>query len=806
MSSSKHKRQLKKIYQQFKKSTSSFIRKPEIVKPTIIIVIFLFIGLIFSLFKDIPSPQKLTKSPAPISTQILDRNGKILYEIYTDQKRTPIDIEILPEYVKQATISIEDQNFYQHHGLDIKGILRALFKTITGQRLEGGSTITQQLVKNALLEDNSRTLSRKIKEAFLAIFTEIIYSKDEILGLYLNHIPYGGTSYGIQSASKTYFDKNAQDLTLSEATLLAGLPQAPTYLSPFGAHPELAKQRQEQVLNRMQQDGYLDTEKIQPTLDEEIIYASPSAGILAPHFSLMIKEIMVERYGEDTVNLGGLRVTTTLDLDTQTYAQEILTEQINDLSYLKVGNGAALVTQPKTGEILAMIGSKDYFDQDSDGQVNITTALRQPGSSIKPINYATGLLNGWTASTMYLDIPTCFSVTGQKEYCPKNYDNNFRGPVLMRDALANSYNIPAVKQLALNGVESMIATASAMGIQGWTDPANYGLSLTLGGGEVTMLEMATAFGTFANSGITVPLTSILKVETYSGEILEEYKPEKIADLVDTSTQDWETFNQTTDRLLNCPQNTDSNQKNDSEEMSSNPYLCTRVSLPQEVAYIISDIISDNQARTPAFGAGSYLVVPNHTVSVKTGTTNDMRDNWTIGYTPDYLVTTWVGNNDNSPMSYVASGITGASPIWNKIMRYVLAGKKNHPLTRPQNIQQYTVCLSTGLIATQENQCASRSELFIKSVLPPAQINTRQQIWVRREDKQPLLPGDTTIDLDLEEHTVISDPFTSNFCLDCAYPVSEEGKISWPTSKVNYDTFQINKPSSQSSFSFPTPNL
>ncbi len=324
MSSSKHKRQLKKIYQQFKKSTSSFIRKPEIVKPTIIIVVFLFIGLIFSLFKDIPSPQKLTKSPAPISTQILDRNGKILYEIYTDQKRTPIDIEILPEYVKQATISIEDQNFYQHHGLDIKGILRALFKTITGQRLEGGSTITQQLVKNALLEDNSRTLSRKIKEAFLAIFTEIIYSKDEILGLYLNHIPYGGTSYGIQSASKTYFDKNAQDLTLSEATLLAGLPQAPTYLSPFGAHPELAKQRQEQVLNRMQQDGYLDTEKIQPTLDEEIIYASPSAGILAPHFSLMIKEIMVERYGEDTVNLGGLRVTTTLDLDTQTYAQEIL--------------------------------------------------------------------------------------------------------------------------------------------------------------------------------------------------------------------------------------------------------------------------------------------------------------------------------------------------------------------------------------------------------------------------------------------------------------------------------------------------
>ncbi len=796
MSSPKHKRQLQKIYRQFKKSASSLASQSQILKPAIIVVVFLFIGLFFSLFKDIPSPQKLTKSPAPISTQILDRNGELLYEIYTDQKRTPISIDSLPEYVKQATISIEDQNFYQHYGLDIKGILRALFKTLTGQRLEGGSTITQQLVKNALLEDTSRTLSRKIKEAFLAIATEIVYSKDEILELYLNHIPYGGTSYGIQSASQNYFNKDAQDLTLAEATLLAGLPQAPTYLSPFGAHPELAKQRQEQVINRMQQEGYLTTEEIQPTLDEEIIYASPSAGIQAPHFSLMIKDILVKKYGEDRVNLGGLRVTTTLDLDIQNYAQEILSQQIEDLSRLKVGNGAALVTQPQTGEILAMIGSKNYFDQDSDGQVNLTTAFRQPGSSIKPVNYATGLLNGWTAATMYLDIPTCFTVTGQKEYCPRNYDNSFRGPVLMRDALANSYNIPAVKQLALNGVESMIATASAMGIQGWKDPSNYGLSLTLGGGEVTMLEMATAFGTFANSGITVPLSSILKVETYSGEILEEYKPEETADLVATSTQDWETFNQNENRLLDCP-------VNNSEETSPDPYLCTRVSLPEEVAYIISDIIADNQARTPAFGAGSYLVVPNHTVSVKTGTTNDLRDNWTIGYTPDYLVVTWVGNNDNSPMSYVASGVTGASPIWNKIMRYVLKEEKNHPLTRPQNIEQHTVCLSTGLLATQENQCVSRSELFVKSILPPAQINTRQQIWVRREDKQPLLPGDTTIDLDLEEHTVISDALTSNFCLDCAYPVNEEGKISWPTIRINYDIFQINPPSSRSFLPPPT---
>jgi len=317
--------------------------------------------------------------------------------------------------------------------------------------------------------------------------------------------------------------------------------------------------------------------------------------------------------------------------------------------------------------------------------------------------------------------------------------------------------------------------------------------------------MTTAFGTFANSGITVPLVSILKVETYSGEVLEEYKPEEITDLVDTSTHDWETFHQTTDRLLDCSPNTANFQTDNSEKESPNHYLSIRVSLPQEVAYIISDILADDQARTPAFGAGSYLVIPNHTVSVKTGTTNNLRDNWTIGYTPDYLVATWVGNNDNSPMSYVASGVTGASPIWNKIMRYVLREEKNHPLTRPQDIKQHTVCLSTGLLATQENQCASRSELFIKSILPPPQINTRQQIWVRREDKQPLLSGDTTIDLDLEEHTVVSDPFTSNFCLDCAYPVSEEGKISWPNTRINYDIFQINPPSPQSFLPSPTAN-
>jgi len=773
------KKQLKKNLTSFKKSLKKHSQKKAIIFLTTLFFIFIFS---FFLFKDVPNPKKLTKSPAPVSTQILDRNGKILYEIYTDQNRTPVKLEDLPDHVKNATISIEDKNFYSHHGLDLFGIARAFFKTVTGQRLEGGSTITQQLVKIGLLQDPRRTLTRKIREAVLAIATEIVYSKDEILELYLNHAPYGGTTYGIQSAAHTYFGKDAQDLTLAEASLLAGLPQAPTRLSPFGAHPELAFKRQAQVLNRMVEDGHISSQQAEEALKEKLKLSSPATTIKAPHFVFLVKELLVNQFGEDKVNLGGLRVTTTLDLDLQEYVQSSLSAEIKKLSKLKVGNGAALVTIPSTGEILTMVGSKDYFDKDHDGQVNLTTALRQPGSSIKPINYAVGLMKGWTASTMFLDLPTCFNVSGQKSYCPKNYDGRFHGPVQMRHALANSYNIPAVKMLALNGIESMIATASALGIKGWQDPSQYGLSLTLGGGEVTMMEMATAFGTFANSGVTVPLNPILKIEDYTGQVLKEYDSQKIKEISSTLPLNWDDFWQTpeSERSSQCPQEN-----------------CPKTTLPEEVAFIISNILSDNGARTAAFGSNSQLVIPGKTVSVKTGTTNDLRDNWTIGYTPDFLVTTWVGNNDNTPMSYVVSGTTGASTIWNKIMRHLLKDQKDHPPTKPSGVKEYQVCNLTGLLAFQENQCPSRSEFFVKNILPARQVPTKKQIWVRREDKYPILEGDNTVDRDLEEHTVLSDPFIKDFCLDCAYPQNEKGQIIWPSTTINYDLFRLNptKPNS-----------
>ncbi|MBU1071135.1 transglycosylase domain-containing protein [Patescibacteria group bacterium] len=768
---SKRKAQLKKIISNYKKTLKKHPQKKRIL----LVFGLLIIGAIIFLLKDIPNPKKLTKSPAPVSTQILDRNGKLLYEIYTDQNRTPVKLENLPDHVKNSTISIEDKNFYSHHGLDFIGIARAFFKTVTGQRLEGGSTITQQLVKIGLLQDPSRTITRKIREAILAIATEIVYTKDEILELYLNHAPYGGTTYGIQSAALAYFDKNAKDLNLAEASLLAGLPQAPTRLSPFGANPDLAFQRQAQVLNAMVENGYITKEEAEDAKNQELKLSSPATTIKAPHFVFLVKELLVNQFGEDQVNLGGLRVTTTLNLDLQEYAQSSLSAEITKLSKLKVGNGAALVTSPSTGEILAMIGSKDYFDLDNDGQVNLTTALRQPGSSIKPINYAVGLLKGWTASTMFLDLPTCYTITGQKTYCPKNYDNSFHGPVQLRHALANSYNIPAVKMLSLNGVESMIATASAMGIKGWQDPSHYGLSLTLGGGEVTMMEMATAFGTFANSGVTIPLNPILKIETYTNEILYQNELQETQDIVSALALSWNDFWNTkeNERQLKCS-NTD----------------CPRTTLPEEVAFIISNILSDNSARSAAFGSNSQLVIPNKTVSVKTGTTNDLRDNWTIGYTPDFLVATWVGNNDNTPMSYVVSGTTGASTIWNRIMRHLLESRKDHPPTEPSGVKQYQVCNLTGLLAQQENQCDSRSEFFIKNILPRGQVTTKKQVWVRRSDKYPILEGDETIDRDLEEHTVLSDPFIKDFCIDCVYPQNEEGKITWPTTTINYDLFQL----------------
>lgn len=710
-------------------------------KTTIIIglSIALVLGLLFLFLKDLPSPAKLNKPQSyPISTKILDRNGELLYEIYEDQNRTPIKIDDLPQYLKEATIAIEDKNFYKHHGFDTGGILRAAWKTITGQRLEGGSTITQQLVKVALLSPE-RTISRKIKEAILTVATEVLYSKNQILEMYLNHIPYGGTAYGIEAAAHRFFNKGAKDLSLPEATLLVGLPQAPSKYSPLG-NPDSAKARQAQVLSRMVEENYLKSEAATTAKNTELHYADSGTDIRAPHFVMYVRQILEEKYGVQTVEKGGLRVTTTLDINLQDTSQASLSAELSNLKKLKISNGAALVTNPSTGEILTMIGSKDYFSSDIDGKVNVTTRLRQPGSSIKPLNYALGLETKIiTPSTMLLDTPVCFEVTGQTNYCPKNYDNTFRGLTQIRFALGNSLNIAAVKVLALNNLENFISFSRRMGITTWTDSTQYGLSLTLGGGEVTMTDMATAFGVFANQGIKVPLHSILKVTDSTGKVLEEYLP--------------------ADGIRN------------GEKV-----------LSEDTAFLISHILSDNNARSAAFGTSSVLNVPGKTVSVKTGTTNNLRDNWTIGYTPTILVATWVGNNDNSPMSYVASGVTGASPIWQKIIKFALKDVKTANLEKPESIVGASVCSNSGTLPTPENPCETRYEYFIKDTIPTESGITKRELFVNKTTHHPPNNESEYGDVEPREQTVASDPFIKDYCVDCEpYPEGyQEPYVTIPT--------------------------
>jgi len=484
-------------------------------------IIFLsaLIGICLWLFWGIPLPTKIASQQVPVSTKLFDRNGKLIYEIYTDKRSTPISLDELPNYVIESTIAIEDKDFYKHYGISFTGVVRATYNTLLKRKLQGGSTLTQQLVKNTLLTPE-RTVRRKIREFVLTLVVEGIYTKDQILELYLNQIPYGSTAYGIGAASELYFGKEAKDLTLAEAALLAGLPQAPTRYSPFGTDPGRALERQATVLRRMVEDGNLSQEEADEAKEEEIIFAEISAPTAA-HFALWVKEQLAEKYTDAVVEQGGLRVTTTLDLDLQEFAQVAVATEVARLKKYNVGNGAALVTRPSSGEILAMVGSKDYFAQDEDGKVNIIFSKRQPGSSIKPLNYALAIRDKrLTLSTPLADVPTCFSVFGQPQFCPRNYDGAFHGAQQARFALGNSYNIPAVRVLALNGVENFVEFAKTMGITTWEDPANYGLSLTLGGGEVMPFDMAQAFGVFANEGVKVPLISILKVTDWKGKVLD----------------------------------------------------------------------------------------------------------------------------------------------------------------------------------------------------------------------------------------------------------------------------------------------
>jgi len=622
----------------------------------LLLLILVILSFYFLILRGLPSPKELNDRVPQLSTKIYDRNGNLLYKIYKDQNRTIVPLTQIPENVRLATLAAEDAEFYTNPGFSIKGMFRAAVQDIQTRSLQGGSTITEQLVKNTLLTPE-KTITRKIKELILSVEVETAFTKDQILEMYLNEVSYGGTAYGIEEASESYFGKNVGDLDLAEAALLAGLPKSPTTYSPFGVNSDLAIQRQKEVLHLMEINKFISPGEEQAAEQEKLNFVSGKTQIEAPHFVMYIRQLLVDKYGEDMVEKGGLEVTTSLDLSIQKTAEEVVQTEVEKDKGLKVGNGAALVENPQTGEILAMVGSKDYFDTAYDGQVNVTTSLRQPGSSIKVVNYAYALTNGYTPATIIDDSPITFVTPGTSPYSPVNYDGQFRGNITLRSALAQSRNVPAVKVLASYGVTKMITQGQKMGITTWNDPKNYGLSLTLGGGAVTALDLAKVYSTVADEGKRPDLLPILEVKDYKGTVLEKNDP--------VTTQE----------------------------------------VDPRVTFLLTDILKDNLARAPEFGYNSSLIIKNHPeVAVKTGTSNDLRDNWTVGYNQNYLVLTWVGNNDNSPMSHIASGITGAAPIWNKIMSAVINGAPSIDWTVPDGVVKVN--------------CPDKSEWFLKENILP----------------------------------------------------------------------------------------
>lgn len=603
-------------------------------------------ALYYFILAGLPSVNLLVDQPPALSTKIYDRHGELLYQIYKDENRTLIKLSDLPPHLLQATLAAEDKNFYHHFGVDPLGIIRALSNNIVNCKLrhsscspQGGSTLTQQLIKNTLLS-SEKTITRKLKEAVLAILAEHHYSKDEILEMYLNQVPYGGTAYGIEEAAKHFLGKNAEDLTLAESAFLAGLPVSPTTLSPYGTNPYLAKIRQQQVLENMVTLGMITENTKLEAISAPIHLSNKDIPIRAPHFVMYIRDLLVKELGETALSRGGLIIKTTLDLEIQNELQNQINQELAKLTHLNVSNGAGLVVAPQSGEILAMVGSRDFFDTENDGQVNLALSQRQPGSSIKPLTYTLAFMRGLAPSSTIDDSPICFKQVGSSDYCPKNYDGKFHGKVTLKTALASSYNIPAIKLLNSIGVNNLVQLGKSLGITTWKDSSRFGLSLTLGGGEITMLDLAQVYSVFATGGNKIPFNPIISVSDSTGSPLSNYT-------------------------------------------RPNPII-TQV-IPSSVAFQINQVLSDPAARAPAFGHNSILNIKNHVVAVKTGTTNNLRDNWTFGYTPDVLVATWVGNNNNSSMSSVASGITGASPIWSRTMTSLLKDSTSASFTPPTTI-------------------------------------------------------------------------------------------------------------------------
>ncbi|TSC78857.1 MAG: 1A family penicillin-binding protein [Parcubacteria group bacterium Gr01-1014_33] len=617
----------------------------------------------YSLVKNLPGPESITHRAVAESTKIYDRTGTVLlYEIHGEEKRTVVPLRDIPQEVRIAAIAAEDAHFYEHPGLDWRGVIRALITNIqSGAASQGGSTITQQLVKNSLLSAE-KTYARKFKEAILAVLIERKYSKDEILELYLNQIPYGANSYGVAAAAQTYFGKPIQEITLAEAATLAVLPKAPTYYSPYGSHKDALLAQKDRILERVGALGLVSAEKVEQAKKSVLVFTPPHESIRAPHFVMYVREYINEKYGEDFVERGGLRVTTTLDWRLQEQAEKIIKEGAEKNEKLVQAYNAALVAlDPKTGEIVSMVGSRDYFTKPRpegctagatckfDPHVNVTIRPRQPGSAFKPFVYATAFKKGYAPETVLFDAPTEFNpgcnsdgtpgplIRDLKEcYHPKNYDNTFRGPVSLRRALAQSLNVPSVELLYLAGIADSIQTAKDMGITTLADdPGRYGLALVLGGAEVTLLDMTSAFGAFAQEGILHQKTAVLRIENSQGQVLEETKNAS-APALDTS-----------------------------------------------VAQTINDVLSDNESRVPVFSRTSSLYFPDRQVAAKTGTTQDYRDAWTIGYTPSLVAGVWVGNSNNTAMNKAGLSVMVAAPLWRSFMDFAISSTPPESFSPPE---------------------------------------------------------------------------------------------------------------------------
>ena len=751
---------VRKLYKKYK--NNHLVRNIFLLGASVSIILFGIILIYLSSLR-IPDFRSFEDRKVTNSTKIYDRTGEILlYDIHQDTKRTDISFDTMSANIKNATVAIEDAEFYNHGGIKFSSIVRAILANFFGTgSTQGGSTITQQLVKNTLLTQK-KTYTRKIKEWVLAIKIDNSMPKDKILEAYLNEAPYGGTIYGIQEASRTYLNKSAADLTLTEAAYLASIPQSPTILSPYGKNKDKLEARKNLVLSRMLELKFITKEEYDKAKSEVVTFSpQQTSGIKAPHFVFFIKDYLEKKYGTDVVEKGGLKVTTTLDYDLEEKAEKIVNDGALQNAKDWNGTNASLVAiDPKTGQIISMVGSRNYFDKEIDGNFNIATANRQPGSSFKPFIYATAFNKGFTPETVLFDLPTEFQTTcdpygkalpghNQKDcYMPDDYDGKFRGPMSLREALAQSINVPAVKLFYLSGLPDSLKTAEDMGISSLSDPSRYGLTLVIGGGEVSLLDITSAYGVFANSGARNNYTGILKIEDSTGKTLEEYKP--------------------------------------------NPIQV----LPKNTALTISDILKDDKARTPTFGVHSVLYIPNKDVAVKTGTTNNNKDAWTIGYNPNITVGVWAGNNDNTPMK--KGGASLAGPIWNKFINEALKKYPDEKFESPDTIsdphtvkpvlrgfwqgnENFFVDKITGKLATEYTPRETQEEKVVTNVhsilywvdrkditgVPPQNPEDNQQFshwdipvqkwWAQNKYKYNIVtPGDKPTELD-GIHTATSKP-------------------------------------------------